>query len=369
VKNRKAKGRDDTPSFSRIAERLRGKADGIREYEVVEAEPAEKPEFSMLSILLGREYQEAMKLKKRLMRRYKGKALEEVIPGSAVSNDHGNCYYIASEYTNCFQNIDLERSRRAILSNLQLLSGIGDVWEESLKSEGYQTIEHLTKHWRWQETAREFLRVLESKNLVTLQEWLWRWLPKSHPLVHYLAGLTQEEDFVIFDIETLGLFGRPIILFGLAKPTRNDITIHQYLVRDIADEPSALHEFTSHFKPGSAAITFNGRAFDMPYIVERLGYYGMNTQIRNAHFDMLHFARRAWKEKLPNCRLTTIERYLGFGREADVPSELVPEFYETYLRTQNIGPLVPIIEHNRQDLITLASIFSRLFDVWQEYGY
>jgi uncharacterized protein YprB with RNaseH-like and TPR domain len=39
---------------------------------------------------------------------------------------------------------------------------------------------------------------------------------------------------------------------------------------------------------------------------------------------------------------------------------MVPEFYDYYLRTGNPGPLVPIVEHNRKDIITLAKLFARL---------
>ena len=48
-------------------------------------------------------------------------------------------------------------------------------------------------------------------------------------------------------------------------------------------------------------------------------------------------------------------------RHEDVPSGLVPDFYKTYLKTGNIGPLIPIIEHNRQDVVTLARLLSQLY--------
>ena len=35
---------------------------------------------------------------------------------------------------------------------------------------------------------------------------------------------------------------------------------------------------------------------------------------------------------------------------------MVPEFYETYLHTGNPGPLVPIVEHNRKDVTSLAKL-------------
>lgn len=81
--------------------------------------------------------------------------------------------------------------------------------------------------------------------------------------------------------------------------------------------------------------------------------------------DIRYFASRMWKQQLPNCRLQTLEEHLlNVQRNDDVPSALVPEFYETYQKTGNIGPLIPIVEHNKQDLVTLAQIFSRLHKEW-----
>jgi hypothetical protein len=91
----------------------------------------------------------------------------------------------------------------------------------------------------------------------------------------------------------------------------------------------------------------------------------MPGDLERSHFDVLHFSRRAWRGQFPDCRLTTLERNLfGIERADDVPSSLVPEFYETYMRTGNAGPLIPIVEHNRMDLVTLANLFSRLHEEW-----
>ncbi|MBA7713252.1 hypothetical protein ES703_122252 [subsurface metagenome] len=180
------------------------------------------------------------------------------------------------------------------------------------------------------------------------------------------SGLWKKEDIIILDIETMGFFGRPIILLGVAQVSANYISTHQYFLQNIKEEVAALRGFLSHVNKSNVFLTFNGRTFDIPYIEERLAYYRMKGELGNPHFDMLHFSRRAWKKELPNCRLTTLEKYLfGIERKDDVPSALVPEFYETYLRSKNIGPLIPIIEHNQQDLITLANIFSRLHKEWQ----
>jgi uncharacterized protein YprB with RNaseH-like and TPR domain len=90
----------------------------------------------------------------------------------------------------------------------------------------------------------------------------------------------------------------------------------------------------------------------------------METSLSNPNFDMLHFTRRALRSKLGDCRLETVEKYLAIKRGINIPGALVPHFYETYLKTRNVGPLTAIVEHNKQDLITLASLFSRLYEEW-----
>jgi uncharacterized protein YprB with RNaseH-like and TPR domain len=179
-----------------------------------------------------------------------------------------------------------------------------------------------------------------------------------------LAGFCRDEDFAIIDIETLGLSERPIILMGIAKPTENSICASQFLLRDIPDEPSAIWALISKLEEESSLITFNGKSFDIPYIKQRLAYYGMDAPLSNPHFDVLHFTRRAFGKKLVNCRLETVEKYLNIERGINIPGALVPHFYDTYLRTRNVGPLVAIVEHNKQDLLTLGKLFSRLYEEW-----
>ena len=61
------------------------------------------------------------------------------------------------------------------------------------------------------------------------------------------------------------------------------------------------------------------------------------------------------------------KKILGVERTEDIPGQMVPEFYETYLRTGNCGPLVPIVEHNRQDVLSLALLFIHLLGEY--YGF
>jgi uncharacterized protein len=110
-----------------------------------------------------------------------------------------------------------------------------------------------------------------------------------------------------------------------------------------------------------------GDVFDFPFIRERLAYYGLTSQAQldTPHFDVLHFARRALRGRLNNYRLETVEKYLDINRGINIPGALVPEFYDSYQRTGNVGPLVAIVEHNKQDLVTLTQLFCSLYKEWK----
>jgi uncharacterized protein YprB with RNaseH-like and TPR domain len=350
---------------------VRKTPDKIKEYEVAEEEGKEVEENYkkfLLSILLGsnfREYQEAEKLKQKLVEKYKGMKLEDVIEGDELKTPEGVCYHIKSQEIINLKTINPEHARKKILSDLKLINGIGEVTEHLLKENGYKTIDDLTEHPRFGSEAKRFLDIMDRCDASQIIDWIGHRFSKSHPLILYSSGLLNKEDFIIFDIESMGLSKSPIILFGVARISGNQILINQYLLRDIKEEPAALTGFLSHIDEDSVFITFNGRTFDVPYIRDRLAYYEMRGDLEKPHLDLLYFSRRAWKEQFPDFKLNTLEKYLfGIERKDDVPSDLVPEFYETYMRTKNIGPLIPIIEHNKQDLVTVANIFSKLHEEW-----
>lgn len=346
-------------SLFRIGEQLKERVDRIK-YEPIEDDRCTFFPFGVMT----HEYQKAQTLKQDLLKKYEGTFLEEVIDGEECHTDAGTCYHIQTRTTITLKRINQSRARERILSDLKLIYGIGETTERLLKTEGYNTIEDLTEHPRFGGDAAKFL-ALDMGDICSLLDWIGHWLPKSHPLVLYSSSFQHEEDFLIVDIETMGLFSLPIIVCGVAHMDGNHLVMNQYLLRNITEEPAALSAFLPHTYKG-IFVTFNGKAFDIPYIRERLAYYRLKGELTNPHFDLLHFSRRAWKTKVPDCRLTTLENHLfGMHRENDVPSALVPDFYDTYIKTGNVGPLIPIIEHNKQDMITLAHIFSRLHEEWE----
>ena len=312
------------------------------------------------------EYEAAIKLKKKLLETYKGMSIDELENGEEFHTEYGSCCNIENRSKIKLNTLSIDRAKNKILSDLKLLSGIGDAREQKLRADGYCTIEDLCEHERFSKEATELVNIIDNCDTCRTSDWISNWYPKSHPLNLFSSSFNDDGDFIFLDIETLGFFNRPIILLGVAKINDNEIQVNQYLSRSVGEENAVLASFLTHVDPGSVYVTFNGQTFDMPFISNRMRYHGVRKDIDKPHFDLLHFSRRAWSDNLPNCKLTTIEKHLfGIEREDDIPSSLVPEFYKIYAKTNNIGPLIPIIEHNRQDIVTLAKIFSKLHEEWE----
>lgn len=306
------------------------------------------------------DYAQALALKRALIEKHDGKALEEVTPGTELVTDRGTCYRVETEERVSIHTIPPKRAKESILADFKLLHGVRETTERALKERGYRSIADLVEHDRFGAQALRFLKLVETRDSGELIEWVGRRFTRSYPLALHASGFHTPDQLLFVDLETLGLFASPIIVIGVAEAVDETLTVRQYVARNVGEEPAALEALLSHVDASAALVTFNGRAFDVPFLEQRLAYYRIHGNLQRAHFDVLPFARRRWRGLTPDFKLASLEKHVLGARQSDIPSALVPEFYETYLRTQNAGPLVAIIDHNRQDLVALAHIFSKI---------
>ena len=304
---------------------------------------------------------EAEILRSKLIETYSETSIEDYFKGEECETKKGSCYRIEERRKLKLNTISPPKAKKNILNDLKLIRGIGDSKSDILRSNGFETIEDLREHPRYGKDACNLVDIVDEGDFSKISEYVSNRYPKSHPSALYSSCFSPNENLLFMDIETLGLKGVPLILIGVARVESNNILVDQYLLRNLDEESAALDAFLSHVDEDTVFVSFNGQTFDIPYIKDRLRHHGMKNNIQRHHLDLLHFSRRTWKNKLPNCKLQTLEEHLfNFIREDDVPSSLVPSFYKTYDETGNIGPLIPIIEHNREDVVTLARILSRL---------
>ena len=185
----------------------------------------------------------------------------------------------------------------------------------------------------------------------------------SGPFQEALGPLAEVEPAAtaFIDTETAGFHGRPLFLIGLARFTGNDLTITQYFARTYAEEAGILSLFARLLPEIRLLVSFNGKAFDWPFMRDRMVYHRLDCQADFAHLDLLHPSRRRWRAHLPNCRLQTLERYLcGRWRSGDIPGEDIPQRYHDYVRGRDARLIAPIFHHNRLDLIAMTELLLAL---------
>ena len=175
----------------------------------------------------------------------------------------------------------------------------------------------------------------------------------------------RREDLCFLDTETTGLShgaGTVAFLVGVGFFDEKGFTVRQYLMRDYDEEAFLLSHVAEEIGKSRILCTFNGATFDLPLLEARFTMQRMRDQyVHRPHVDLLPTSRRVWKLRLKKCNLTSLEEaVLGLTRENDLPGALVPERYFSFLKTRDFSLLDDILEHNAQDIASLAHILDRL---------
>ena len=302
-------------------------------------------------------------LKQKLLIKYNEMKLEDIMDCNIVHTSCGDALKITNRQKFNF-NIEDNDFKSQINSNLKLLPKIGIKTEQNLKNKGYDTIESLVNHDKYGDVASKFVNNIDGMSFSQIIDLLDsnKYSKKCRDNVLKSISLTDIENFKFMDIETKGLSNVPIILIGVAEIKNNHIVTSQYFLRDYTEEASVIEAYFSHLDDDSVHVTFNGKSFDVPFIKNRCIYNRIENNFNLPHFDLMYFAKNLCSEQLPNCKLQTIEKELfNIEREGDVPGQYIPGYYDAYLQKDNIGPVVPIIEHNAQDIISLASFLEKMY--------
>ncbi|MFM8321824.1 MAG: ribonuclease H-like domain-containing protein [Chloroflexota bacterium] len=180
-----------------------------------------------------------------------------------------------------------------------------------------------------------------------------------------LAGLPAEA-FAFLDTETTGLSGGTgtlAFLIGAGRFIDGEFVLLQFFLNDPLDEPGQLAALEQFLAPCQAIVTFNGKSFDAPLLVTRYTQHGWRAPLLDlAHLDLLHLARRLWRERLPSRTLGNLEvQILGALRSGDdIPGWAIPQMYADYLRSGDPTPLRQVFYHNAMDVLSLAALMDHM---------
>lgn len=185
----------------------------------------------------------------------------------------------------------------------------------------------------------------------------------------YLFDLPEElakEELLFLDTETTGLAGGAgtvAFMIGMAYFAGSEVVLEQYIMRDYDEEPDQLEAVKKRIEERSNLVTFNGKCYDLPLLKDRFIMNRLEPPELDNHIDLLHPARSLWRH-LPSCSLKALEwQVIDFERGEDIDGSQVPEQYFQYLKGKDFSLLRPIIEHNKDDIISMISLAKHLGEI------
>lgn len=177
------------------------------------------------------------------------------------------------------------------------------------------------------------------------------------------------ENIVFLDTETSGLAGGTgtyVFLVGMGYRTPNGFELIQFFMRDPGQEAAFLASLDQWLARFNVVVTFNGKTFDVPLLNTRFQMNGITSPFSSfEHLDILHIARRLWRNRLPSRALGELEKeVIQFFRSGeDIPGWMIPQMYFDYLRSGDARPLAGIFYHNARDILSLAALTGHIADM------
>ena len=172
------------------------------------------------------------------------------------------------------------------------------------------------------------------------------------------------EKFIFFDTETSGLSGGTgtyAFMVGAGRFEGDEFVLAQFFLRDPAEEAAMLEALAEFIAPCEILVSYNGKSFDSPLLQTRYKLHAMPVPFEGyAHLDLLHLARRLWRDRLTSRTLQSIEEHiLSVERTAEeVPGYEIPYLYFDYLRDRDATPMKGVFYHNEIDILSLAALLN-----------
>lgn len=191
-------------------------------------------------------------------------------------------------------------------------------------------------------------------------------------LSHLPYPIDTQAPLVFVDLETTGLAtaaGTLPFLVGAAIWQDGQLRMSQLLLPDHASERAMLDVLLALLPTAGWLVTYNGKCFDWPLLTARYRLHRRDPPVLAGHLDLLPIARQLWKHRLGGARLALVEQELcGVERHDDLPGHLIPERYFSYLRSRRPDLLMPIVQHNQQDIVSMARLIAVLADSLADSG-
>lgn len=181
------------------------------------------------------------------------------------------------------------------------------------------------------------------------------------PLRFYFEGLR----YGVLDIETTGLYSQrnKLILGGLLyeDEARGGVVLQQFFAEQRAEEAEVIRAYVEALSALDCVFTYNGASFDIPFILKRAEFCGVDTAGKlPVNIDLYNIVDRysALRSVLPNLRQKTVEAYCGIAdiRKDEISGGDSVKLYNRFCETQSENLAQRILLHNADDVVQLSRL-------------
>jgi len=179
-----------------------------------------------------------------------------------------------------------------------------------------------------------------------------------HPLWgEYFDGMEP----CVLDIEATGLDRSrcKAVLIGLLMRTDKGVTITQFLAENHYEEDKVLEAAMDYLDRNNAGylVTYNGYAYDVPFLNARLDANFMDRHIAMYHFDLYRFLCKCtdMRKRVDRMSQMSIEDHYGiFSDRGDtITGRESVALFDQYALSGNSTIEKIILTHNREDVLHL----------------
>lgn len=173
-------------------------------------------------------------------------------------------------------------------------------------------------------------------------------------LKYPLERLALLPDILFLDIETTGFLtgSSSIYLIGCAYYEDGNWKIRQWFAQTPDEESEILSAFLTFAEPYSYLIHYNGNTFDLPFLRRKADKYGIPYTLSSKKGLDIFRRITPYKNflKLPDCKLKTVESFLGIHREDIYTGGQLIQVYHDYTSSHDYDLYHSLILHNADDM-------------------
>ena len=175
-----------------------------------------------------------------------------------------------------------------------------------------------------------------------------------------IQKLHEIDDILFIDIETTGFLSSTssIYMIGTSYFKEGNWHIRQFFAETLEEEALLLDTFFDFAKDYNYIIHYNGNTFDLPFIKAKSEKYDIEDILSSKEGLDIYRRITPYKNllKLPDCKLKTVELFLGIDRDDRYTGGELITVYQDYLNSHDYSLYQKLLLHNSDDMKGMLEI-------------